>query len=125
MKLRFSVPAEFLAELEARPPNVDGVLRATREYQRSQMISCLQRVSVVATYLRAESPRDGFPGREVYVVELRSFVGEYLASPAQDEQTEKTRQRGDELLARLEAAAKEQGLEYRAGIYEPAERTAA
>ena len=123
MKVRFSNPDEFLTELRERGPNLplEGILRATASFQQGS-VGPVSYVTVVATYLR-ELICTG-PEAQIMVVELRHFVGQHWPGMEDRAEGPSTRERAGVLLERLETAARELGLDYRAGIYEPAESEA-
>ena len=114
MKVRFTDPEEFLTELRQAPPDAEPVLRATIRHQTDQQTGAFRHLTVVVTYVRL------LPGSAEpmpVVVALESYQGEDWGPGFEGSQ--QTRQRAAELLDRLSRTARECGLEYRAGIYEP------
>jgi hypothetical protein len=72
LKVAFSEPGEFLAELRARPPDVEPVVRITGLWQSTAHYP-LSHLFVLASYVRAEG---GVPR----LVELRRLMGQVFAA---------------------------------------------
>jgi hypothetical protein len=115
--VRFGSPEEFLAELGARGPDVEPVVRLTRRFlpARSDTYGPLpySHVQVVASYLRGW-------GGEVRIVELATYCGQRwpgLPGPTNDG----TDAMSDRIMALVQGRAESLGYAVAAGVYLPAE----
>jgi hypothetical protein len=107
-QLIFSQPEEFLDELRELGPNLEPVVRLTREYRMTR-IAPIENLFVVATYLRQVNGH-------VLIVTLRTYVGQVVRTH-EDPGTEKVHERARELMDRIGQAARAQGYTVRAGCY--------
>ena len=88
MRLLFNNVEEFISELVARGPNVDGIVRRTiRRRQENPFVY----TTLIVTYLR--QPVDGGP---IILVELSHYLGVRPAGASADED--------DDVQRRMEAA---------------------
>ena len=110
VRLAFSTTAEFVAELRARGPNVEPLVRATLWWVRDPAGAPLHELYVVATYLRRIAPD------VVALTELRHHAGtvwiESEGAPAPPAE-----QLARRLLATVEDAARELGAAVGRGAY--------
>ena len=106
----FNQPREFVAELQARGPNLEPLVRLTlvgrSRRLRGQLLSG-QELWAHASYLRRT-------GNVVHLVTLECDVGAWHGVPELDAQTE---QRADEVRELVRAAAGAAGLEVASGRY--------
>jgi hypothetical protein len=117
--VRFSSPAEFAAELRARGPNVEPVVRLTFRWtaasgalplQAASGALPLHHLSVVASYLRRLS--DG----ALVVHELTHYAGDIWRGIPTDG-SERSRARASEARDLVARTAEELGLDVCAGVY--------
>jgi hypothetical protein len=102
--VHFNDVGEFIDELKAGPPG-EKIVRVTRSFAQSQTLP-ITNVTILATALR-----DG------QIIRLSRYVGQYLGSHDGDEKRH-VDTRAEKIMAEIEGAAKELGLEVRAGVYE-------
>jgi hypothetical protein len=111
VSVRFNQPSEFVAELQARGPNLEPLVRLTLVGRRGQLRDGtplpVQELSVHASYLRRTA-------EVVQLVTLETFVGDWWGIPDQDARTQ---ERADQVLDLVRAAAEAAGLEVAAGRY--------
>jgi hypothetical protein len=107
IKVRFNDAKEFTEELHRSVPNVESMVRVTKEFRPSEMTPTIQHVSVLATYFR-------LTGNVLQITELRKFCGEVWYG-----QDEKALDYANGLVTDLTNTAKSIGLEVGAGVYEP------
>jgi hypothetical protein len=110
LRLAFSSPDEFLAELARRGPNLEPVLRVTFRWTRDADGAPVRDLCLVAGFLRRVA--DGVVG----VTTLRHHLGE-VWEDATDSQSRSVRERATGLRARIERAAADLGLEVAPGAY--------
>ena len=108
--VRFNDVDEFIEELTARPPNLDKVLRVTRQYEHSSKLP-IQNVSVIATALR------NLAGVGLMRIKLSCYLGQRHAVGS-DETSKHIENKGDDIMAKLEEAAKKLDLIVGAGVIE-------
>lgn len=115
--VRFSDAGEFLAELVARPPDVEAVVRLTRRFvpARSAEYGPLpySHVQVVAGYLHRGLGRPDDPLR---LVELTSYCGDRWPGMA-DRINEEVDTRAERLMAVVQGRAVALGYAVAAGVY--------
>jgi hypothetical protein len=105
MKVTFNDVEEFLEELaKDAPPS--RILRLTRNHRFAGSVPYAS-VSVVAGYVNARGE----------LVELSIYVGDNW--PGDSEYGRKTREYGDLIIQRIEAAARAAGIEVRTGRFAP------
>jgi hypothetical protein len=111
VSVRFNQPSEFVAELQARGPNLEPLVRLTLVGRRGQLRDGtplpVQELSVHASYLRRT-------GKVVQLVTLETFVGEWWGIT---EQNARTQERVDQVLELVRGAAVAASLEVAAGRY--------
>ena len=111
VSVRFNQPREFVAELQARGPTLEPLVRLTLVGRRGQFRDGtplpVQELSVHAGYLRRT-------GEVVQLVTLDHFVGDWWGIPEQDARTQ---ERADQVLELVRAAAEAAGLEVAPGRY--------
>ena len=110
VSVRFSRPREFVAELQARGPTLEPLVRLSRIGRQRRLQGRLlsgQELWVHASYLRRTDD-------VVHLVTLECDVGAWHGVPELDAQTE---QRADEVLELVRAAAGAAGLEVASGRY--------
>jgi hypothetical protein len=105
-KIRFSVPEEFLVELESKGL-VEPIVRVTKQFEDSKMSPNIQHVFILATALRVV-------GEVAQIIELKRYCGDYWGK----EFEQKTLDRAQEIQDEIEKRAKALMLEVRAGVYE-------
>jgi hypothetical protein len=110
IRVTFSSPDEFLQELLARGPNVEPVLRATLRWSPDPQGAPFHDVTVVATYLRRVA------ADLVAVTELRHYVGAVWTG-LDDPGSRRCRAGARALLAVLDSAARDLGLNRADGVY--------
>jgi hypothetical protein len=106
--VRFNSEGEFIDELKAGPP-CEKIVRVTKSFELSQTLP-IQNITVLATAVR--------DGR---VIRLSRYVGQRFANRFanhEDEVSRRVDETAEKIMAEIEAAAKELGLEVRAGVYE-------
>jgi hypothetical protein len=111
VNVRFNQPAEFVAELQARGPNLEPLVRLTLVGRRGQLRDGtplpIQELLVQASYLRRT-------GEILQLVTLETFVGEWWGIPEQDAQT---KERADQVMELVRDAVVATGLEVATGRY--------
>ena len=110
LRVRFNNPAEFAAELRARGPNLEPVVRLTYRWAADANGLPLRHLSVVAGYLRR------LPGGTVVATELVHYAGEVWRG-LHEEASQRCQQRADGVRDHVARAAQELGLEVSAGVY--------
>ncbi len=105
--IRFSVPEEFLIELEAKQ-NLEPVVRVTKRFQDSSVSPNIQHVFVLASALRVV-------GEVLQIIELKRYCGEYWGK---NFDRKNALNQADEIQDEIEKRAKALGLEVRGGVYE-------
>ena len=104
MIVRFSNEQEFIEELQKNKSSIyGGILRVTRNFKPWPDTSGIFNISVVATYKVDD-----------ILVRLDIYCGDTF----NEERTEKADQEGDKIIAKLEKASTELGLDCRAGMYQ-------
>lgn len=112
MNVQFNSVEEFLTELRQKTPNVEPIVRLTQQFENSGTLP-LTHVSVIATYLRDT-------GGLVQLVRLRRYCGDYMVG----DRDSKAEKKAHEAMEKIEACARNLGLEIRAGIYTTNEKGA-
>jgi uncharacterized protein YndB with AHSA1/START domain len=115
--VRFSSPSEFAAELRARGPNVEPVVRLTYRWAAGAGGLPVRHLSVVAGYVRR------LAGGTVVVQELVHHAGDVWPGIA-TAGSERARARAEEAHEVVARTARELGLEVSAGTYALAEAVA-
>jgi hypothetical protein len=111
IKVRFNQPDEFIAEMRARGPNVEGLVRVTGMHEMTRTFP-IGHLYVFATYVRRV-------GDVEQLVELRHYCGQVVGGPKRHDDAATTR--ADVVSDQLRAAIEEAGHQYAAGTYEPVE----
>jgi len=110
VSVRFSQPREFVAELQARGPTLEPLVRLTlvgRSRRLQGRLLSGQELWAHASYLRRTE-------NLVHLVMLECDVGAWQGVPELDVQTQ---QRADQVLELVRTAAKTAGLEVAPGRY--------
>lgn len=110
LRVRFSDPEEFAAELRERGPDVEHLVRITNRWRRDTDGLPCRHLSVVAGYLR--SARNGLP----VLYELVYYAGE-VWDGLNAEVTARTRERAERARQIVVRAAGEDGLTAAPGAY--------
>jgi len=105
--VRFNDEGEFEEELRQAGPPEDLVLRLTKQWTRTSVSPAIQRVTVIATYVR-----DG------KIIKLERYCGDDWGH--HDSTTKATHSKADGIMFDLTKTAQDLGLKVRAGIYEEA-----
>jgi hypothetical protein len=111
VKVSFHNLDEFLAELEAAPPNVEPILRHTGSYHGSSITPGLQKVFILATYLR-------LAGGVLQLVELQRYLGQQWQTMGDTAANQKTTHTLESCQRQLDDAATRLHLTVRPGTYE-------
>jgi len=102
IRVKFSDVDEFLAELACDRSSVDrNIVRVAKRWRHDRTIP-IQHVQVLAGFLMNGQ-----------AVALEKYVGEYYCHGG-----EKVKEQADEIVAKIEAAVQDLGLECRAGVFE-------
>jgi len=110
LRVRFSDPDEFAAELRARDPDVEKVVRVAFRWRRDPQGLPCRHLSVVAGYLR--SAREGV----LVLSELVYYAGE-VWDGLNEEVSARTRERAEHARQVVARAADEQFVKLAAGVY--------
>lgn len=108
----FNDTKDFCDNLRAEPPDIENVVRVTRQYQRSPSLPIAQ-LSVTATYLRR--PLGGGPG--CVLVRLEQHVGSVMTYGGPDQDRDKAEAVATATWIELAGAIKEVGATERGGVY--------
>ncbi len=107
MKVRFSVVAEFLAELEEEQNHVeDSIVRLTFQYEQSKQVPFVYYMTAVAGFV--------VRGKLVY---LKQACGDILQGQ-ETEGNHKTRQKAEAIAAQVEEQANTLNLFVRRSVFE-------
>ena len=109
VRIAFSNPGEFLAELRQRGPNLEPLVRVTFRWTADASGAPISHVTLLASYLRQV-------GEVVTVVQLVRYVGA-VWSGAADEASQRYVDEAQQWRALLTRAAEELGFEVGTGAY--------
>ena len=110
LRVQFSKPGEFIAELRRRPPDIEPVVRLTYRWSADGGGLPLCHLSVIAGYLRR-------PHGMLVVQELVYHTGEVWQG-LHEEAGQRTLERAHRAYDAVARVARELGLEIGAGVYE-------
>ncbi len=114
VRVHFTDTQEFIDEMRKAPPNVERVVRVTKQFRSSNVAPGIKNVSVLATYLRQVTASLDMPA-PLQIIELRRDCGDWWENCGDDRPIT----RADGVIDLIENAAKGHSplIRVHAGVY--------